>query len=159
LRNTGESNYIIELLDKDANIVDLLVNEIGVYDGTKAIRIPAAGEYTFNVESSGSWIVDVLQPGAAELAQNVSLPQTFTDQGPHHTVFFTAKTGALRLTLQHTGSSNFIVELLDAQGRLVDLAANEIGPYQGTKVVRIPANGIYLFTVEADGAWTIESTQ
>ena len=98
-RYSGASNYIVTLLDKDAKPVDLLVNVVGTYDGTKAIRIPTNGSYTFNVQSSGAWMVDVLQPGPLELAQNVPLPQTFNDQGPRHTQFFVAKAGSLRLTL------------------------------------------------------------
>ncbi len=159
LRNSGTSNYIVTLLDKDAKPVNLLANVIGNYDGTTAIRIPANGAYTFNVQSSGTWTVDVVQPGSSETAQNVPLPQTFSDRGARHTQFFSANSGSLRLTMRHAGSKNFIATLLNAQGQPIDLAANVIGPHEGSKVVRIPANGVYLFTVEADGEWSIEATQ
>jgi hypothetical protein len=158
-RHNGQRNFIVQLLDKDAKTIDLVANVIGAYDGTKAIRVPVVGQYTLNIQADGNWTIDILQPGPAELAQNAKLPQTFSGQGAQITPFFAAQTGALRLALKHDGSRNFIVILLDSRGQTVDLSANVIGTYEGSKIVRIPANGVYLFTVTADGAWSIDAGQ
>ncbi len=157
--HTGQRNYIVRLLDADARLVDLLVNVIGAYDGTTAMRIPRDGQYTLNIEADGAWTADILQPGRAELAGAVPLPQTFSGQGANITPFFNGNTGGLRLVLRHSGQRNFIVRLLDSRGQTVDLSANVIGPHEGSKVVRLPGNGQYLLVIEADGAWSIEAGQ
>ena len=57
----------------------------------------------------------------------------------------------------HKGGSNFVIELIDDENSLVDLAVNEIGNYTGTT-----AFGLSSFMgepkklqIKADGAWTI----
>lgn len=155
---TGQRNFIVQLLDQSGQAINLIANTIGAYDGTSALRVPTTGAYLLNIQASGAWTIDLLQPGPAELAQTAKLPQTFNGRGTQITPFFTAKAGALRLSMKHDGQRNFIVQLLDSEGRTVDLSANVIGPFDGSKVVRIPADGVYLFTIQADGAWTIVAT-
>jgi hypothetical protein len=41
-------------------------------------------------------------------------------------------------TMKYDGSENFIVWMVDDQGNKVDLLANEIGSFDGSKAVRIP---------------------
>ncbi len=162
LSHSGRRNFIVQLLDPDARLVELVANVIGPYDGATALRIPRIprnGQYTFNVEADGAWVIEVLQPGGAEFAGAVTLPQSFTGQGPQVTPFFAGNTGALRLSLKHSGQRNFIVRVLDTQGRLVDLSANVIGAYDGSKVVRLPTRGVYILVVEADGNWNIDVNQ
>jgi hypothetical protein len=158
LQYSGTANFIVQLLDKDAKLIEGLANEIGSYSGKRAIRIPAAGTYTLNVQSSGSWTIVALQPGPAEFSQGVVPPQKFTGRGDQYSPYLNAKTGALRIASHHTGQTNFIVFLLDSQGRLIEGIANEIGPYDGTKVIRIPRDGVYLLSIQADGDWTVEAT-
>ncbi len=57
--------------------------------------------------------------------------------------------------MKHSGQSNFAVTVLDSQGNLIDLAANVIGAFDGSKVVRLPAQDSYVLVVEANGSWTI----
>ena len=59
--------------------------------------------------------------------------------------------------MTHEGErDNFIVQLLDDQGKEVGFSlANEIGPADIVSTATIPRDGIYLFTVEASGPWTI----
>ena len=158
-RYTGESNFIVRLLGQDAKLVELPVNTIGQYSGDTALRIPSTGKYTLNVESSGDWTIDYRQPGAAELAQAGSLPLHRADRGDRRTSFFRANSGALRIAAKHSGKSNFIVRVLDSQGRLVDLVVNEIGAFDGAKTVRLPTTGVFIIVVAADGDWQIEATQ
>jgi hypothetical protein len=58
--------------------------------------------------------------------------------------------------MSHQGENNFAVWLLAANGRRVELLANEIGSFNGSKAVQIARGGTYLLQVDADGAWTIE---
>lgn len=156
LHYSGSANFIVQLLDKNAKLVDLLANEIGSYDGQTAVRVPGAGTYTVAVKSTGNWTIALTQPGPADFSQNAAPPQTYQNRGAHYTPYLAATAGALHITARHNGQRNFIVRLLDTQGRLVDLVANEIGAYEGTTVTNIPASGAYLFVVDADGDWTIE---
>jgi hypothetical protein len=57
------------------------------------------------------------------------------------------------------GERNFIVELVDLQGRTIALLANEIGPADTYDAARIPADGNYLLKVKADADWRITITQ
>lgn len=60
--------------------------------------------------------------------------------------------------LTHNGTANFIVDLLDSNGQEVDNLVNVIGSFNGSKAEGIPADGIYLFNVQADGNWTLNIT-
>ena len=155
MTHSGSSNFAVTLLDKDAKMIGLLANVIGSYNGSTAIRVPAGGQFSLNVDANGLWTIEALQPGKAEQAIASSLPQTFMGPGPLATPLFTSNGGALRLTMKHAGKSNFAVTVLDSQGNLIDLAANVIGSFDGSKVVRLPRQGTYLLVVEADGPWSI----
>ncbi|CRG03818.1 Uncharacterised protein [Streptococcus pneumoniae] len=48
------------------------------------------------------------------------------------------------------GESNFVVDLNDS------MIFNEIGAADTTKKVPVKENGIHIFTIQADGDWTIE---
>ncbi len=53
---------------------------------------------------------------------------------------------------------NCIVHLLEKNGAQVnrDLLANEAGPLEGSKVVQVLEDAIYLLQVEADGVRSVE---
>jgi hypothetical protein len=59
MSHTGESNFAIWLFDENGNHVDLLVNEIGNYSGSTAVRIPKKGVYLLDITADGSWSVSV----------------------------------------------------------------------------------------------------
>ncbi len=158
LTHGGKSNFIVHLLDSNANLVEGLVNVIGVFDGGTAVRIPKDGQYLFNVEADGPWTIAMLQPGRAEQANAVVLPQTFHGSAPAHSPLIASDAGALRLEMKHNGSGNFIVHVLDSKGTLIDGAANEIGAFDGAKTVRLPRKDTYMLVVEANGPWSIVAT-
>lgn len=59
--------------------------------------------------------------------------------------------------MTHSGGSNFAVWVKDsASGRNVDLAANTIGPYDGSAATVLRQGGRFFLDVSADGAWTVE---
>jgi hypothetical protein len=59
MRHNGDSNFIIWLMDKDGNLVDSLVNEIGDFEGSKAVRIDEAGPYLLGVTADGNWEISI----------------------------------------------------------------------------------------------------
>jgi hypothetical protein len=64
--------------------------------------------------------------------------------------------GLAKVSATYTGTSNFIVTMLDANGKDIDLAANWVGNYNGSRFIHVPQNGQYLFQVESDGNWKID---
>lgn len=83
-------------------------------------------------------------------------PASFTGAGTTATPKFSLKEGLIRVTLQHDGQHNFIVQLLDSTGKHVGSSwANETGVVNQTKAIRVPADGDYLLDITADGNWVI----
>jgi hypothetical protein len=85
-----------------------------------------------------------------EATQKVELSGT----GQQASEKFTLKKGLVIFKFTHNGSSNFIVKLLDEDGKNVDLLANAIGNFDGSKAQNISKEGIYLLDIDADGQWT-----
>lgn len=152
MTHSGGSNFIVYLLDNDGNEIDLLVNKIGVFDGSQALKIRKTGEYLLDISADGQWTVDIEQPRVNE-APNLN---SFSGVGQQATELFSTNKGLMKVEMNHSGSSNFIVYLLDNSGNELELLVNEIGPFDGSKAVRIPKDGIYLFRIEADGEWQVD---
>jgi len=55
----GNENFIVHLLDKNGNSTESLVNEIGNYSGSRAIRINGSGIYLFDIIADGDWTVSI----------------------------------------------------------------------------------------------------
>jgi len=91
---------------------------------------------------------------------------TFDGVGDTLTAPFDLRGGLVVLWLQHTGNSNFIVELLPTDGDYGELSVNIIGVYSGirvhpvqTKALTALKPGTYRIEVSADGAWEIAISQ
>ena len=153
LTHSGSSNFIVKLLDSNGNPVDYsLVNDIGVFNGSKAIKINQSGKYLLNISADGAWTINIQQPRSAQASQ----VNSFNDIGQKATQLFYLSQGLHTISMTHSGSSNFIVKLLDNDGNPVDYSlVNEIGSFNGSKAVKINYSGIYLFNVQADGSWSI----
>jgi hypothetical protein len=82
-------------------------------------------------------------------------PLAFSGSGPEITRLFPLDAGLVVFQLRHSGDRNFIVHLLDASGKSIDLLVNRIGDFAGSKGVRIPRSGQYTLNIEADGTWSI----
>jgi hypothetical protein len=67
----------------------------------------------------------------------------------------TLPAGVYSVTGSHRGESNFIVSAITQSGD-EEFLFNEIGRYSGTLSMDIETSGPVVFTVEADGAWTLE---
>lgn len=59
LTHDGQSNFAIWLLDDQGNQIDLLVNTIGPFDGSKALGIQKPGLYLLNIQADGNWTVEI----------------------------------------------------------------------------------------------------
>jgi hypothetical protein len=89
-------------------------------------------------------------------------PQTFTGTGDKATAKFQLNQGLAVFDLEHSGKSNYAVELLAEDGSLVDVLVNTIGSYKGTVAIGVQTKsligaepGSHMLNVKADGNWTI----
>lgn len=57
-KHTGRSNFAITVLHDDGRPADLIVNEIGNYDGSQASRF-TAGEYILKIAADGPWTISI----------------------------------------------------------------------------------------------------
>jgi hypothetical protein len=80
-------------------------------------------------------------------------------QGRQATRKFELQKGLAILRVEHEGSSNFVVRLLDSTGRKGQTLFNQIGEFTGTRGFEIREPGQYLLDVQADGPWQVEIVQ
>lgn len=152
MRHNGGSNFAIWLLDDMGNNVELLVNEIGPFDGAKAVGIQQGGTHLLDITADGDWTVSIEEPRPTSAPSG---PQTFIGHGQQVSPFFTLGEGLTTFGMAHDGTSNFAIWLLDWRGDWVELLVNEIGPFDGGKAVGIWQGGIYLLDITADGSWSV----
>jgi hypothetical protein len=153
MKHDGTSNFAVWLMDSSGRRVDLLVNEIGEFDGSKAIGIENAGQYILDIDANGNWEVEIKQPRPIT---GSSIPKTITGVGQKVTELFYLNTGLIRFEMKHDGNSNFAIWLLNSEGRRIELLVNEIGHFDGSKAVGITEpGGLYLLDIAADGNWQV----
>ena len=152
MTHVGTSNFIIWLLDNTGEEVELLVNETDNFDGAKAVGIETNGTYILDVSADGQWTVKIEQPRPITAP---SIPQTFTGTGQQVSEFVTIPRGLTTFRITHSGSSNFIIWLLNDDGETIELLVNETGSFNGSKAVGIEQTGIYLLDIAADGNWSV----
>ena len=62
MTHQGSGHFSVHLLGKDGSRVgvdSLLANEVGSFDGSKAVRIPKEDIYLLQVEADGPWTIQV----------------------------------------------------------------------------------------------------
>ncbi|HEX6630638.1 MAG TPA: hypothetical protein VF048_06085, partial [Gemmatimonadaceae bacterium] len=86
---------------------------------------------------------------------SVGRAQSFQGTGQQATALFPLPEGLAVFELTHRGESQFVVQLLDAEGNRVGELARATGPFEGSKALRIERGGRYLLDVTASGPWTV----
>lgn len=149
LTHQGSSNFIVTSYDSDGARIDLLVNEIGRYDGVRPLDF-ALNEWTerLEIQADGAWTA-VIEPITAATA--VAVPNGGYN-GRGDAVLLLTGGDPDTATLSHSGTSNFVVQ---AYGSTRHLLVNEIGVYNGTVIV--PRDTVVLEVV-ADGSWRLAIT-
>jgi hypothetical protein len=155
MEHQGNANFIVDLLDQNGNSVAPMgvANVIGAFQGSTPVQITRGGQHLLDVQAGGQWQITVEQPRAASAPKTTS----FSGNSQQATELFELSGGLHRVQMTHQGDGNFIVDLLDENGASVVLMglANEIGPFEGSRAMQVPDDGIYLFSVQANGPWTI----
>ena len=92
-----------------------------------------------------------------------SIPQTFTFKGGGNQItdkFYLIK-GLVIFRSNYEGESNFMVDLIDSEGKFVDIVANEIGTSESSSATSIRNEGYYRLEVKGwtDSRWEIKVEQ
>lgn len=141
--HSGSSNFAVISYTAGGERIDLLVNTIGSYSGARPVNFLVGEEVgELEISADGPWTAT-----ARPLSEMPVLNETLEGSGDQVVLYASTES---RLTLTHTGDSNFAVIAWSSTDR--DLLVNEIGAYEGT--VRIdPA--AFVIEIQADGAWTL----
>jgi hypothetical protein len=144
----GESNFIVYTIKPNGKKDDLLVNEIGPYDGTVLYNAYSSkGTIGLAIKADGAWTATFKPITGARCWCKATI------RGTGDQVLKLVPTRGLRtMRATHNGDSNFIVYGYTRIGSYPDLLINEIGSYKGK--VLLPT-GTRLVTVKADGSWTL----
>lgn len=143
--HSGRGNFVVEALDATTDSVQLVVNEIGRYDGTVGLMPRGGASYTdvkyLKIQADGDWTVDMIDAKAL-----LRVDSKFGAHGSY-VVVYTGPGGIYDIT--HNGASNFVVRVITSDTS--DLLVNEIGTYSGRTIL---PPGLAIVFVEGDGDWT-----
>ena len=143
--HSGSRNFIVRSYDKTDD-KNLLVNEIGLYDGY--VLLMGKSPFMIEINANGDWTFLIEPIGSTNST-------SFSGKGDYVTDKMTTSTGVWHFT--HTGKSNFIVHAFTTDG--MALVINEIGQYDGKVRIDVPAGSLMLLEIEGDGDWTAEKVQ
>lgn len=124
---------------------------------TVALQIQIDGAHIVTVQplpaEDAAITVGAVEEAAIEEAAAGAL--SFSGVGQAATDLFTLEAGLTVFTMTHDGTGHFAVILMDSEGNTVDLLANKVGAFDGSKATKTK-DGDYILDVAADGNWTIE---
>ncbi len=143
----GSSNFTIWSYNSSGDRVDLLVNTIGSYLGTRPVNLFEGDEIAFfEVGANGTWTLE-LRPlfDAPQIGPAGSITGCCDDV----LIDAFASSSAARVTFTHDGDSNFQVW---AHGQSRELLVNEIGDYSGTVLV---SAGALVYDIVSEGFWSM----
>lgn len=145
--HTGGSNFAVWSLDAAFENIDLLVNTIGAYDGTRPMQFDGEGVSGFEISAGGAWTYVIAPLSETE---QVECPTEGEGDDVVAVTNFMSGGGAADLTFD--ADANFAIWAWGAEGR--DLIVNDIGPYEGT--VRVQS-GLFLWDITGnEGSWSID---
>ena len=168
--HSGAGNFIVKFVGAKGG-EDYSINAIGPYIGARAHSIYTGklgglppDQYRLNITADGPWSIDVSQ----EFPSTGTAPPFLTQgRGDDVITWLNLDKGIFLITAKHTGSSNFIVALINENGSSKKFVVNEIGDYTGEQLVKVERGtfglnlspGIYAIVVQADGEWTVTVKQ
>lgn len=148
ITHTGTSNFVVTNLDASGQEINLLVNTIGDYHGTRLIdALEEEHTAALKIEADGTWTVTLKSLSLLPVWDGAG---AWTGHGDNLLLLKPGSfTGLAVVKITNSGEGNFVVT---AYGENVDLLVNEIGNYSGEQQV---PSGTVLLEVESDGTWTL----
>lgn len=155
LHENGESNFIVELKDAGSGETEeFLANQIGEWMGVYPVYSPE-GSYFLEIDADGDWDITVKQP-RPPLSSAEPTPVSGSDEFPNY-LGLTEFDSPTVVKGSYEGQGNFIVDLIDNEGRYVENLFNEIGQFEGEASTSFGGAGY--IRVKATGGWSIEAQQ
>jgi len=139
---SGDSNFSVWTHANDDK--DLTVNTIGRYSGSHVLW---GGPTVFEVSASDAWSIEI---DTAKKLRTINA-SGHGDTCPGYYVARATDNGVYRI--EHSGDSNFAIWMYTSEQ--TDLLVNEIGDYDGKKLIDLQDGEVVLFQVSADGDWSI----
>jgi hypothetical protein len=148
IAHRGSANFVVTTVDAQGQQIDLLVNTIGNYAGTRLVDA-LEGQQTaaLKIEADGAWTVTTKSTASARQWNGAAI---LTGRGDDVINIQDAFSNLDSLRATHQGEANFIVT---AYGDSRELLVNDIGTYSGEHLV---PNGTILLVIDADGRWTMQ---
>lgn len=147
-------DFIVELLDDESQVLDVVVDRVGSYSGSRAVGM-TKGEYRLQIDADAAWTVDITQPRNEPAAD---LPVAYAGDEDRVEGPFTAVRAA-EVAGAHSGGGTFVVTLLNARGLVQDLVFNEAGGFDGSTVAQMADEGPYYVNVTAEGDWSLRISE
>ena len=121
MAHNGQANFSVELLDQNGNLISLLANTVGSFNGSQAVTIQTAGLYMFDVQADGNWAISTSPVSVPSTPSSVSV--NTTTQAP---------TPAPQTNNQNTSSaSNETVSQTNAVAKAIDYLNYSGFSYEG----------------------------
>lgn len=156
--HSGSGNFVVELLGPDSKFVCLIANTIGPDTSRKPVRIPFAGDYRIEVTSARSdWTIESRQLSSSGMLDYKSAE--WTGSGQDFFIVHLLKAVPVAMHFTYEGYDNFQVSLLNGNGYVCDLLANEVGNCELVKNFSVDRDMDYIFDVNGSGRWRIEVRQ
>lgn len=144
----GESNFIVYTVNGRGKTEELLVDEIGPYDGTVLYNAyDSKGTIGLEIKADGAWTA-TFKPVTKARCWCAATVRGTGDQ----VLKLSPTRGLHTVSAAHNDRSNFIVYGYPRLGTYGDLLFNQIGTYKGKALL---PTGTRLVTVHADGTWTL----
>jgi hypothetical protein len=139
---------------EEANIVGIVRNAGGA--GTRLFRASKSALNTtdeWSVKDVNVWCAPNRNPSTTETHSSINV----IGKGQRASNLFNLREGLTVFKFLHRGTGHCAIWLKDKNGKDVELIANEIGKFTGSKSVSVKKRGKFLVDVEADSdaKWSI----
>lgn len=127
---------------------ELLVNEVGGFNGKMLAVASQNDSYFFNIDAERGWQINVSKPGLQPSRRS------FNGRGSDVSPIIELGDGVWQFKMTHKGRSNFFVKLWAEDGSNYDRLALSSGIFDGSKALNLK-KGKYVIEIVADGDWTV----
>ena len=143
ITHDGSSNFMVDSLTAGGSPVDLVVNEVGDYNGVRLLDAGREAPAKLKIRADGRWKITVMVADKAAKWSGKAAGKSDT------ILRVDPKDPEVRVRFTHKGRSNTTVVLYGAEPGLL---VNEIGRYSGE--MSIPT-GTEFIEITGDGTWTL----
>lgn len=149
--HNGGGNFILWNVDGNGEHIELLVNQIGPYQGTHPLDFLDSERTTrFEINADGAWELQVLPFLSMEV---ITAPGTYQGTGSN-VLGITTESGDPDLLKVDASQSDANI-IIFSYSNIRDMVVNEIAPYTGTVALN---PGTVAISIIATGPWSIEIT-